>query len=111
MVDSRKRILLVDDHEVVGEGLKALLSHHYEILGPIRDGSLVIAAVAKHQPDALVLDISLPGRNGLDLLPELVRSFGFSSSAVRFEIPKSRIFATTPCVPSTRKMLSGFMSR
>ncbi len=71
MVDSRKRILLVDDHEVVGEGLKALLSHHYEILGPIRDGSLVMEAVEKHQPDALVLDISLPGRNGLDLLPEL----------------------------------------
>jgi DNA-binding NarL/FixJ family response regulator len=68
---SRKRVLLVEDHEVVGEGLKALLSSHFDILGPIRDGGEVIEAVRTMRPDAMVLDISLPGRNGLDLLPEL----------------------------------------
>ena len=70
-MDSKKRVLVVDDHEVVGEGLKTLLSPHYDILGPIRDGALVVEAVRQHQPDAMILDISLPGRNGMDLLPEL----------------------------------------
>lgn len=70
-MDNRKRVLIVDDHEVVGEGLKTLLSPHFDILGPIRDGSLVLPAVRELDPDAMVLDISLPGRNGMDLLPEL----------------------------------------
>ena len=68
---SKKRILVVDDHEVVGEGLKTLLAPHYEVLGPIRDGALVVEAVRELLPDVLLLDISLPGRNGLDLLPEI----------------------------------------
>jgi DNA-binding NarL/FixJ family response regulator len=67
----KKRVLLVDDHEVVAEGLKALLSAHYEILGPVYDGSLVLDAVRRLQPDLLLLDVSLPGRSGLDLLPDL----------------------------------------
>ena len=69
--NSKKRVLVVDDHEVVGEGLKTLLTPHYDVLGPIRDGSLVLPALRELTPDVLVLDISLPGRNGMDLLPEL----------------------------------------
>lgn len=71
MDGNHKRVLLVEDHEVVGEGLKALLSSHFDVLGPIRDGGLVVEAVRTMRPDVMVLDISLPGRNGLDLLPEL----------------------------------------
>ena len=70
-MDNKKRVLIVDDHEVVGEGLKNLLAPHFDILGPVRDGALVLAAVEELRPDAMVLDISLPHRNGLDLLPEL----------------------------------------
>lgn len=71
MDDRRRRVLIVDDHEVVGEGIKSLLEPHYDILGPVRDGTQVMDAINELKPDALVLDISLPGRNGLDLLPEL----------------------------------------
>src|SRR5689334_17442708 len=67
----RKRVLLVEDHEVVAEGLRALLSAHYDVAGPIRDGDEVLAAVQRETPDVVILDISLPGRNGLDLLPDL----------------------------------------
>jgi DNA-binding NarL/FixJ family response regulator len=70
-MDEKKRVLVVDDHEVVGEGLKTLLSQHFDVLGPVRDGAHVMEAVRELRPDAMVLDISLPGRNGLDLLPEL----------------------------------------
>jgi DNA-binding NarL/FixJ family response regulator len=71
----RKRVLIADDHEVVGQGLKALLTPYFEILGPIRNGSEVIPAVRRDHPDALVLDISMPGRNGLDILPDLTSEF------------------------------------
>lgn len=71
----RKRVLIVEDHEVVGQGLKALLSPHFDILGPVRNGLEVIPAVERDHPDAVVLDISIPGRSGLDLLPELAAKF------------------------------------
>jgi DNA-binding NarL/FixJ family response regulator len=71
----RRRVLLAEDHEVVGQGIKALLSPYFEVLGPIRNGDEVIDAISAQQPHAVVLDITMPGRNGLDLLPEIVRKF------------------------------------
>lgn len=71
MASERLRVLVVDDHELVAAGLKALLSPTFEVLGPVRDGGEVLAAVATLAPDALLLDISLPTRSGLDLLPDL----------------------------------------
>lgn len=65
------RLLLVEDHELVAQGLKALLSDHFTIAGVVRDGREVIDAVALHRPDVVLLDLSLPHRNGIDLLPEL----------------------------------------
>lgn len=70
----RKHILLAEDHEMVGQGLRALLATMYDVTGPVRDGSMVPAAVREHRPDVLVLDLSLPGRNGLDLIPEVRRA-------------------------------------
>lgn len=71
MAAERPRVLIVDDHEVVGAGLKALLTPLFEVLGPIRDGGEVLAAVRELEPDVLLLDISLPTRSGLDLLPDI----------------------------------------
>lgn len=71
----RKKVLIAEDHEVVGQGLKALLSRHFEIIGPVRNGSEVIPTVIQEHPDAVVLDISMPGRNGLDILPDLTEKF------------------------------------
>lgn len=75
MDGERRRVLLADDHEVVGQGIKALLAPTFEVLGPIRNGNEVIDAITQLEPQAVVLDISMPGRNGLDLLPEIVRRF------------------------------------
>ncbi|HSN13893.1 MAG TPA: response regulator transcription factor [Anaeromyxobacteraceae bacterium] len=75
MIAERRRLLLVEDHEVVAEGLRALLAPTYEILGPIRDGTEVLGVIRRDRPDAVLLDISLPGRNGIDLLPELHEEF------------------------------------
>lgn len=75
MATDRPRVLLVEDHEVVAEGLRALLSAHFTIIGTIHNGTEVIQAIRVGKPDALVLDISLPGRNGLDLLPDIHREW------------------------------------
>src|SRR6478609_5165085 len=71
----KKPVLLAEDHAVVGQGLKALLSPYFDILGPVRNGAEVIPAVRRDHPDAVVLDISMPGRNGLDILPDLTAEF------------------------------------
>lgn len=71
MATDRPRVLLVEDHEVVAEGLRALLSPHFTIIGTIHNGTEVLQAIRAGEPDAVVLDISLPGRNGLDLLPDI----------------------------------------
>lgn len=71
MAADRPRVLIVDDHEVVGAGLTALLSPQYTVLGPVRDGGAVLAAIVELTPDVVLLDISLPTRSGLDLLPDI----------------------------------------
>ena len=71
----RQRVLLAEDHEVVGQGLKVLLTPFFDVLGPVRDGAQVIPMVRSERPDAVVLDISMPGRNGLDILPDLTSEF------------------------------------
>lgn len=70
----RRRLLLAEDHALVGEGLRLLLSADYEVAGPVRDGGEVVGTVERERPDVVMLDLSLPGRNGLDLIPEIVRA-------------------------------------
>ncbi len=68
------RVLLVDDHPVVRKGMKAILEDH---MGSITveeagDGDSALVAIDKSAPfDAIVLDLSMPGRSGIDLLAEV----------------------------------------
>jgi two-component system response regulator NreC len=66
-------ILLADDHEVVRKGLKALLSAEpdFNILGEAGDGIDTLELVSKLQPDVLVLDLMMPGMNGLEVTRRL----------------------------------------
>ncbi len=66
-------LLLAEDHELVGQGLKAMLSADYEVLDLVQDGADVVAAVKRRKPDVLLLDLSLPHRNGIDILAELLK--------------------------------------
>jgi DNA-binding NarL/FixJ family response regulator len=68
------KLLLAEDHELVGQGLKAMLSAEYEIADIVQDGAEVVSAVMKHKPDVLLLDLSLPHRNGIDLLTDLFKA-------------------------------------
>src|SRR5215471_6532309 len=65
------RILLADDHRLVAEGLKSLLSHDFELVGVVEDGRALVEAGKKLRPDVIVADISMPHLNGLDALTQL----------------------------------------
>jgi len=71
----RIRVLLVDDDALVRAGLSMLLAgaKDIEIVGEAADGSEVAAAVAEHQPDVVLMDIRMPGMDGL-AATELVRA-------------------------------------
>jgi len=61
------RVLLADDHVVVREGLKRLIDEQPDILvvGEAGDGAATIQKVQELKPDVVVMDISMPGMNGL----------------------------------------------
>jgi two-component system response regulator NreC len=69
------RILLVDDHPVVRQGLRYMLESDPEvvIVGEAGDGPEGIRLAAEQQPDIVVMDVSLPGMNGIEATREITR--------------------------------------
>jgi DNA-binding NarL/FixJ family response regulator len=68
------RLLLADDHPMVCDGLRTILEPVNQVVGIVHDGREVVAAVEQLEPDLVLLDISLPGINGLELARTLKRS-------------------------------------
>jgi len=73
----KQRILLVDDHEVVRLGLKALIDRHdhFEVVGEAGSAREAIDAVAQLHPDVVVMDIRLPGASGIEACEEIVEHY------------------------------------
>jgi DNA-binding NarL/FixJ family response regulator len=67
------RVLLVDDHRIVAEGLKSLLADDFEVVGIAEDGRAMISATKELKPDVVVADIALPKVNGIDAMTLLRR--------------------------------------
>jgi len=67
----RPRVLLADDHRMVAEGLKSLLTPEFELVGVVEDGRALLEAAKKLRPDVIVADISMPLLNGIDALVQL----------------------------------------
>ena len=61
------RVLLVDDNGAMLADLQDELGHEFEIVGTAQDGEEAILAVTRLDPDVLVLDITMPGLNGLQV--------------------------------------------
>ena len=69
------RVALADDHTLVREGLRSLLSSlaGVEVVGEASDGLQALSLVAEARPDVLLCDIAMPGLNGLDLAARVAR--------------------------------------
>lgn len=80
------RILLADDHAVLRAGLRLLLSSQegFEVIGEADSGVAVLERAEELQPDLILLDLSMPGLDGLASLPQLRR-----------RAPRSRILILT----------------
>lgn len=74
---TKQRILLVDDHEVVRLGLKALLDHHaqFEVVGEASNAKEAIEQVGRIHPDIVLMDIRLPGTSGIEACEEIIRQY------------------------------------
>ena len=64
----KTRILLADDHELFTEGLRSLLNAQpdMEVIGEARDGRAAVEQAAAMTPDVVVMDLSMPGLNGIE---------------------------------------------
>lgn len=62
------RIVLVDDHQIVRVGLKSLLEREtgFQVVGEAGDGREALAVVDELDPDVVIMDIAMPGLNGID---------------------------------------------
>ncbi len=81
---SRPRILLADDHRIVAEGLKALLSPELDLLGIVEDGEALVEAARTLRPDVIVADIAMPRLSGVEAL-----------ARIRQEDPNARVVFLT----------------
>jgi two-component system response regulator NreC len=72
------RVLIVDDHAVVRSGLKLLLAaeDEIEVVGEAGDAREAVFEVRALKPDIVLLDVAMPGRSGIDVIPDLVKEHG-----------------------------------
>jgi DNA-binding NarL/FixJ family response regulator len=72
----KKRIFIVDDHPIMRQGLAQLINHEpdLEMVGEASDARTALTGVLEARPDLAIIDISLPGKNGLELIKDLKAS-------------------------------------
>lgn len=79
------KVLIVDDHALVRAGLRtALRDAGFEVVGEAADGPEALQSAQKLQPDIIVVDIGLPGMDGIEL-----------TRAIRTELPQTRVVMLT----------------
>src|SRR5208337_3336939 len=72
-MSEKHRIIIAEDHTILREGLKALLSSdpELEVVGEAEDGMRAIRVVEKFKPGLVLMDLSMPGMNGIDAIKEI----------------------------------------
>jgi len=80
------RILIVDDHQVVREGLAAIINRQPDmaVIGEASNGQQAVELYRQHSPDVSLIDLRMPGMNGVEAI-----------TAIRIEAPNSRFIVLT----------------
>ena len=86
------RILLVDDHCVVREGLRVFLEHDPELLvvDEAEDGIEAVEKARQHRPDVVLMDLIIPGIDGIA-----------ATSLIRYELPETEVVVLTSMLESS----------
>ncbi|MBN1930000.1 MAG: response regulator transcription factor [Desulfobacterales bacterium] len=73
----KKKIVIAEDHTILREGLRALLSleDDFEVIGEAEDGINAIRCVDKYRPDLILLDLSMPRMNGIPAIKAIKNRF------------------------------------
>ena len=71
----RPRIVLADDHSLILTGIRSLLQPRYDLVGEIGDGFSLVDKALKLKPDLIILDITMPGLNGIEAARRIRRSW------------------------------------
>lgn len=71
MTPHRTRLVIADDHRLLVQGLQQMLGKRFDIVGVAYTGIELLDVLRSTPADCLVLDLSLPGRSGLDILPDI----------------------------------------
>lgn len=69
------KILLADDHHIIRQGIRALLEAQkdFEIVAEADDGRTAVKLVRQHNPDVIIMDVSMPELNGIDATRQILR--------------------------------------
>jgi DNA-binding NarL/FixJ family response regulator len=72
-MDEKRRIFLAEDHTILRDGLRMILTSHpdYEVIGVAEDGREAVRGVERSKPDLIILDLSMPKMNGLEAIKEI----------------------------------------
>lgn len=76
---NRPRLIIVDDSALIRQAIETALNFQYEVLDSLPDGEAAITAAAKLTPELVLLDISMPGINGLEAARQIKRASPITS--------------------------------
>ena len=84
MSDTPIRLLVVDDHPLLREGIAAVLEAHpdIELVGEAADGEQAVARFAQLRPDVTLMDLQMPGLNGTEAIRAIRAQFADACIAV-----------------------------
>jgi DNA-binding NarL/FixJ family response regulator len=95
-----KRVLLVDDHRLVREGLRNLLERDKtaRVVGEAEDGRQAVSLAKKLKPDVVIMDVGMPGLNGVE-----------ATSQIREASPETKVLALS--MHSDRRFIAQMLHR
>lgn len=102
------KVIIVDDHELIREGLKKVLVKHsdLEVVGEAAHSQGLLDLLDRHEVDVVILDISMPGKSGLELLRDIKNLYPKVRTLVLSMYPEDRF-----AIRALKAGASGYLSK